>query len=146
MSKTRSYFHIVFSTKHRYKCLFRDRKEKLYQYITGIIKNKKSELLIINGMEDHIHILINLHPTVALSDMVKVIKQSSSKRIQETMFFPLFDGWTSEYFACSVSPSHIKGVKEYIEKQEEHHSIKEYEEEVVDFVTKMGLEVYKDEI
>ncbi|MCH5218660.1 MAG: IS200/IS605 family transposase [Muribaculaceae bacterium] len=146
MSKTRSYFHIVFSTKFRIKCIAHDRKERLYQYITGTVKNKKSEMIQINGVEDHIHMLINLHPTVALADLVKAVKQSSSKRLQETHYLPLFDGWTSEYFACSVSPSHVDAVKEYICSQEEHHSHKDFVSEVTDFVHKMGMEVYQDEI
>lgn len=146
MSKTRSYHHIVFSPKFRRKVIALDRKERLYAYITKVIQNKKSTLVKINGMEDHIHILLDLHPTVALADMVKTIKQSSSKRLSETNYLPLFEGWASEYYACSVSPSHVEAVKGYIAGQQEHHKSKDYVNEVEDFVTKMGLTLYKDEL
>lgn len=123
-----------------------DRRERLYKYITETVKNKKSEMIIINGVHDHIHMLINLHPSVALADMVKGVKTSSSKMISGTNLFPLFEGWASEYYACSVSPSHVDGVKEYINNQERHHDEKEFVKELEDFVRKMGMELYKDEV
>ena len=145
MSKTRCYFHIVFGTKYRNKAIDLDRRERLYTYISKIIENKKSRLIKINGIQDHIHVLVDLHPSIALSDLVKSIKQSTSKRISETHYLPLFEGWASEYYASSVSPSHVEAVKEYIEKQTEHHLEKGYELEIREFVTKMGLELYNDE-
>ena len=96
-------------------------------------------------MRDHIHMLINLHATVSLADMVKSVKQSSSKWISETNYLPLFEGWGSEYYACSVSPSHVEAVKTYISNQEVNHGMKDYKDEVTDFVGKMGLALYKDE-
>ena len=146
MSKTRNYLHIVFGTKYRKNVILLDRKERLYRYITGTVKNKNSEIIAINGVENHIHILLNLHPTVSLSEIVKSIKQSSSKRISETNYLPMFEGWANEYFACSVSPSHVEAVKNYIMNQEIHHHGRDYKEEVQDFVLKMGLTLYKDEI
>ena len=97
-------------------------------------------------MEEHTHILIDLHPTVALADLVKVVKQSSSKWISETNYLPLFEGWASEYFACSVSPSHLEGVRRYIENQESHHDGKQYFSEMEDFVGKMGMVMYRDDL
>ena len=146
MSKTICYHHIVFGTKSRGRTISREKKEKLYSFITKIIQNKKSDLIAINGMEDHIHILLNLHPSVALADMVKAIKQSSSRKITETFYLPLFEGWASEYYACSVSPSHLEAVKSYIRKQEDHHKEKEYTHEIKSFVSKMGLTLYRDEV
>ena len=146
MSKTCSYFHIVFGTKFRGKTIPADRKERLYKYIISIVKNKRSSLIKINGIENHIHILLNLHPTVALADMVRDIKSNSSKMIQATFLLPLFEGWAKEYFACSVSPSHVGAVKDYIENQESHHITKEYDKEIEDFVTKMGMSLYVDDL
>lgn len=144
MSYTRSYFHIVFGTKRRIPCIAKDRKSRLYAYIINIIKNHQSELIAINGMEQHIHILLDLHPNVALATMVKTIKQFSSKWISESFILPLFEGWAPEYYACSVSPSHVEAVKSYIDNQESHHSQKTYENEVKDFVDKMGMSLYED--
>ena len=144
MSYTRSYFHIVFGTKYHIKCISRDRKSRLYAYITNSIKNKKSSRIAINGMEEHVHILVDLHPTVSLADLVKTIKQTSSRWLTETFLLPLFEGWSSEYYACSVSPSHVKAIEEYIANQEIHHSQKEYKNEMKDFVEKMGMTLYQD--
>ena len=146
MSKTRNYIHIVFGTKYRTKAIARDRKARLYQYITNTIKNKKCEMISINGIDNHIHLLINLHPTIALADMVKAIKQSSSKWISDIHWLPLFEGWASEYYACSVSPSHVESVIEYIKNQEVHHSSKDYTTELTSFVTKMGMTLYEDDL
>ena len=146
MSKTSCYFHIVFGTKFRQKTIFPDRKSRLYQYIASIIKNKKSELIIINGVENHIHILMNLHPTVALADMVRDIKSNSSKMIQQTFCLPMFEGWAKEYFASSVSPAHVDAVKTYIENQEAHHKTKEFESEIMDFAAKMGMTLYEGDL
>lgn len=146
MSKTRCYHHIVFSTKYRQKSISFDRRNRLYSYINKIIQNRKSTLIMINGMEEHIHMLVDLHPSEALADLVKTVKQSTSRRISETNFFPLFGGWAPEYYACTVSPSHVEPVKNYIQNQESHHIENEFGKELADFVTKMGLTLYKDEI
>ena len=144
MSYTRSYFHIVFSTKKRQRTIPLDRRERINQYISGVIKNKNCEPIKVNGIEDHIHILLNLHPTVALADIVRLIKQSSSKMITQTFCCPMWEGWESEYFASSVSPSHVEKVKEYIIQQEEHHKGKDFGSEAEEFVRKMGMEMYRD--
>lgn len=146
MSYTRSYHHIVFGTKYRNKCLLTDSKERIYSYITQIIKNTKSIKVEINGIEDHLHILIDLHPTVALAEIVRAIKQSSSKWIRDNQILPKFEGWASEYYACSVSPAHVEAIKNYINNQEEHHKHKGYEVEIREFVRKMGMVLYKDEV
>ncbi|MCH5225363.1 MAG: IS200/IS605 family transposase [Muribaculaceae bacterium] len=146
MSKTRNYLHIVFGTKYRQRTITLTGREKLYSYISGIIKNKKSTLISINGIEDHVHILLNLHPTIALADMVRDIKSEATKMIIETKCFPMYEGWASEYFASSVSPSHVESVKAYIDNQEEHHKSKGYEEEVKGFLQKMGMTLYTDDL
>lgn len=78
MSKTNSYFHIVINTYCRKMTITEERKKELYAYILGILNNKKCKLIRINGIGNHVHILLNLNPTIALSDIVKTIKQSSS--------------------------------------------------------------------
>jgi len=76
---------------------------RLFNYIWGVIKNKKSHLYRINGIEDHIHILTHLHPTIALSDFIKDIKVSSSLMIKERKLFPKFNGWQIGYGAFTYS-------------------------------------------
>lgn len=143
MSYTRSYFHIVFGTKFHQRTINMDRRERIYGYLTNIIKNKKSTSIAINGMEEHIHILLDLHPSVALADMVKSIKQSSSKWISGLFILPMFEGWAPEYYASSVSPAHVERVKAYINGQEEHHSRQDFEREMDEYVKKLGFEIYR---
>ena len=146
MSKTHIYCHIVFGTKNRERILFSDKKKDIYKYIWGIIKKKKSTLIRINGGEDHIHILLDLHPSVALAEMVRDIKTSSSHWIQETRKLIYFDGWGREYYASSVSPSDVEACKQYIISQEKHHKVQKYETEIKNLAQKWGMNWYEDDL
>ena len=84
------YYQIVFGTKHRKPTIAESHSEELYKYISGIIKNNKCKLYRINGVEDHIHIFSDLHPSVALADYVKDIKVASSIWMKENGKFPEF--------------------------------------------------------
>ncbi|GHV58168.1 hypothetical protein FACS1894182_09250 [Bacteroidia bacterium] len=86
-------YHIVFCTHNRENTIPREHQEFLYKYIWGIIKKRNSVLYRINGTENHIHILSDLHPTVALSDYIKEIKIASNRWMKESGRFPLFMGW-----------------------------------------------------
>lgn len=87
---TQIYYHIVFSTKNRECVLSAKSRERLFRYIWGVIKNKKCHLYRINGGEDHLHILSDLHPTVCLADFIKDIKVSTSKWIKDNQVFQGF--------------------------------------------------------
>ena len=115
------YYHIVFSTKHREPVLRADDKEELFRYIWGIIRNKNSHLYRINGVEDHLHILSSLHPSVALGDFIKDIKVASNGWIKEQQLFPLFNGWQDGYGAFTASHPDKDRLIGYIKNQQEHH-------------------------
>jgi putative transposase len=87
------HYHIVFGTKYRLPCLEKNQRDLLYKYIWGILKNNKCHLYHINGMDDHIHILTHIHPTVPLSSLVKDIKLASHSFIKKEQLFPAFKGW-----------------------------------------------------
>jgi putative transposase len=87
---TQIYYHIVFSTKDRIRALRADQREELFKYIWGLIKNQQCHLFRINGVEDHLHLLIGLHPTVSLASLIKDIKISSSTWIKDNNLFPGF--------------------------------------------------------
>jgi REP element-mobilizing transposase RayT len=93
MSFTAISYHIVFSTKNWTPVLRRDRREDLFRYIWGIIKNRDSHLYRINGVENHLHILSSLHPSVSLADFVKDIKTGSALWIKENRGFDRFSHW-----------------------------------------------------
>ena len=86
------YYHLVFHTKSSNPTISNQHCESLYAFIWGIVKNKNSKLLQINGTEDHLHLLLNIHPSHSVADMVKDIKVFSSVWIKKSNFFPQFTG------------------------------------------------------
>jgi len=140
---TQLYVHIVFSVRGRESLIKRAWKSDLYAYIGGIILNHKSKPLAINGMPDHIHILIGYNPTTPLSTLVEEIKISSNKWIKEYHNVPMF-GWQKGYGAFSYSRSSIDKVIRYIANQEEHHRKKTFREEYLQMLRDFEVE-YKNE-
>ena len=123
MSNTYTQIHIqiIFAVKYRIALLDKLWQDELYKYITGIIQTQKHKLLIINGVSDHIHILIGYNPHQALSDLVQDIKGSSSKWNNEKKFIRSKFAWQAGYGAFSYSHSHLPKVINYIKNQEHHH-------------------------
>ncbi len=68
---TQIFYQIVFSTKNREKTMTESGQEKVYRYIWGILTNNNCHLYRIGGMEDHLHIVTHIHPTVAVSNLIK---------------------------------------------------------------------------
>lgn len=121
MSYRQILYQIVFATKYRKPVITRGRDEELYQYIAGVIRKKKCVPYCINGIEDHIHILSDVHPTICLSDLIKDIKVSSSMWMKETRKFPAFEAWQISYGAFTYSIKEKNVVSNYIQRQKEHH-------------------------
>jgi len=115
-------------------------ENELYKYISGIIKNNGHKMLIINGVPDHIHILIGMRPSQSVSELLKDIKGSSSKWINENNFVKGSFAWQEGYGAFSYGKSQVKEVIHYIENQKEHHRRKTLKEEYIDFLTKFEVE------
>ena len=126
MSKTCLLCHVVFGTKRRRPTITPEFKRDLYNYIFGLIKKRNCTVVRINGISDHIHILLDLHPSVALADLVKVIKQGSNNWLKSNASFPLFEGWASGYYAASVGLEGKELCRNYIINQEIHHSSLSY--------------------
>ena len=145
MSKTKSLHHIVFATKHRKPTIAEEHKRELYAYIFGILKNKKCFLLRMNGIADHIHLLIDIHPTVAIADLVKDIKQHSNRWTRENPDFPRFESWGEGYYAVSIGINDIESCKQYIMGQEEHHRVHNLLDEMEEMAGRNGLEWYADD-
>lgn len=121
MTYTQIIYQIVFSTKNRERTLHKDNRDDLYIYIWGLLKNKNCHLYRIGGVEDHIHILTHIHPSVSLASVVKDIKLASSKYIKENNVFNNFNGWQEGYGAFTYSIKEKDNLIEYIKNQEQHH-------------------------
>ena len=130
---TQLYIHIVFAVKGRQRLIPKQHKEKLHQYITGIISNKKQTVIRINSMPDHIHILIGLTPNIALSDLVRDIKANSSKYINKKGWCIGRFEWQAGFAAFSYSESQLDTVVNYIKNQEAHHARVTFREEYLTF-------------
>ena len=137
---TQILYQIVFSTKNREKILIKEHREKLFRYIWGILKNKKCVLYQINGIEDHIHIATHIHPTIAVSSLVKDIKIASSVWIKEQDIFPDFTGWQIGYGAFTYSFKEKNVLINYIKKQEQHHQTKNFREEYIELLNDRQIE------
>lgn len=137
---TQILYQIVFGTKYREKVLLKDGRDELFKYITGLIKNKNCHLYIINGVENHIHIVTHLHPTVSLSSLVKDIKLASSIYIKENNLFKDFINWQEGYGAFTYSIKEKDRLIEYVKNQEEHHRKKSFREEYVKLLGEHGIE------
>lgn len=114
-------YQVVFSTKYRKPTLLKANQLDLYKYIWGILNQKKCFLYRIGGIEDHIHLVFSLHPTVALADLIRDIKTSSSSFVKEKGFFPDFEGWQEGYGAFTYAIEAKEALIEYVKNQEEHH-------------------------
>ncbi len=118
---TQILYHIVFSTKSRERVLDKSRRDDLYRFIWGILEHRHCHLYRIGGVEDHLHILTSLHPGVALSDLVKEIKTTSSAWIKGNNVFPMFGYWQEGYGAFTCTLKEKAALVEYIRNQEAHH-------------------------
>ena len=134
-------YHVVFRTKDGRKTLTLANSDELYKYIWGMIKNKNGYLYRINGMEDHIHILSDLHPSVALADYVRDIKTASSKWLKECGQFPHFEGWADGYCSLTYAFRDKDTIVNYIKKQREHHQTISFEEEYRKLLEEHGIEI-----
>lgn len=133
-----SFFHLVWATKDRFPFITPELASKLYPYIGGIARNIKCELLIIGGMPDHVHLLITVHPTVSIAELVKKLKANATRFVREQNPQTRFE-WQPGYGSFSVSVSMLETVKNYIAKQEEHHKKGSFAEEFLALLEKHGL-------
>lgn len=118
---TQLLYHIVFSTHQRKPTLSENGRSELFAFIFGLLKNKNCHLYRINGMEDHLHIFTHIHPTIAVSSLIKDIKLASSDMIKRNGLFDDFEGWQKGYGAFTVHYASKDNLIEYIKNQQEHH-------------------------
>ncbi|MDZ4659513.1 MAG: IS200/IS605 family transposase [Bythopirellula sp.] len=131
--------HIVFSTKHRQPLITPEIQQRLYEYIGGILRNHSSSLIAAGGMPDHIHLLASMGRTVAVADLVRVVKSNSSGWVHGELALPDFH-WQDGYGAFSVSYSNIETIKTYLANQAEHHRRRTFQEEFLELLKRHELQ------
>lgn len=137
---TQIYIQAVFTVKKR-DCLISKRwKDELYKYITGIVQENHHKMLAVNGVSDHVHMFVNMKPGQSVSDLLKEVKGSSSKWINEKGFLRGKFNWQAGFGAFSYSKSQIDRVIKYINRQEEHHKKKSFKEEYLELLDAFKIE------
>ena len=132
-------YHLVFSTKNRQPWIAPEIEEELYRYVGGIVRGEGGTLLEVNGMPDHVHLLVKLKPARAVSEILQHIKGNSSKWLNETKMRVRKFGWQDGYAAFTVSESQV-AVRRYIQNQKSHHRRTSYEDELLALLNKHGVE------
>ncbi len=133
------YLQVVFAVKGRQNLIGREWKEILHKYIAGIIKGKEQKPIIVNGMSDHIHAFIGLKPSMRISDLVRDVKNNSSKFINDKGFVKGKFSWQEGYGAFSYGHSQIERVYNYILNQELHHKKRNFKEEYLELLKKFNI-------
>ena len=134
---SQNHIHVVFSTKERQKLIRPQTQPKLWAYMAGIARNHDFLVLANGGIEDHVHLLIQLPATLALAQAVSLLKSNSSRWMNE--HGTRFD-WQEGYGAFSVSASNLRTVERYIQNQAVHHKKITFEQEFVALLKKHGIE------
>jgi putative transposase len=137
---TQLYVQLVFAVKNRDATLHKDFRERVFEYMSGTLRELKHKPIIINGVANHVHIFIGLNPAKAISDVVHDLKISSSIFINHEKFCPGKFAWQEGYGGFTYSRSHINHVYNYILNQEAHHKKKTFKEEYVEFLRKFEVE------
>lgn len=137
---TQIHIHIVFAVQNRLSLIGEAWKDRLYQYIIGIIQNHGHKVLSIGGMPDHIHVLFGFRPTQALAALMQNVKRDTSEWINENRFVMGKFAWQEGYGAFSYSKSQFSQVARYIENQEAHHSRRTFLEEYEMMLSDFGVE------
>ncbi|MHB8994818.1 MAG: IS200/IS605 family transposase [Armatimonadota bacterium] len=134
------YYHIIFSTKQRQCWLEPDVRPRLWSYMGGIFKNHHAVPIAIGGVEDHVHIIASLHQTVTVADTVRRVKAHSSLWLKET--FPALRefAWQEAYAGFTIHFGLLDSATGYVVNQEEHHREQSFQDEVVRFLKRHGVQ------
>ena len=130
--------HLIFSTKERQPLINPEIRIDLFAYLGGIVYGMRGSTIIINGTDDHVHMLIRIRPSHSVSEVARVVKTNSSGWAHEKGYKEF--AWQAGYGVFSVSESAIPSVTDYIANQEEHHKTKSFQEEFIAFLKKNNVE------
>jgi len=140
---TQIHLHFVFAVQNRLSLIQQGWAERLYQYITGIVQQNNHKMIIINGMPDHLHIVVGMRPTQSVADLLQDIKGGSSKWINDNKLVNGKFQWQEGYGAFSYNKSALPKLIEYVKQQEEHHRKKTFLEEYKEFLHAFEIEYHE---
>ena len=137
---TQLYVQLVFAVKNRDAVLQKAIRERVFEYMSGILTEMKHKSIIVNGVSDHVHILFGENPSKSISDTVHDVKRSTSLFINNEKLCGGKFSWQEGYGAFTYSRSQLNDVYRYIQNQEEHHKKKTFKEEYIQFLQKFEIE------
>lgn len=137
---TQIHLQVVFAVQNRGSLINRSWKDRLYQYMQGVIINNGHKPLAINGMPDHVHIVFGMRPSQSVSDLIRQVKGGSSAWINDLKFIPDKFRWQDGYGAFSYSRSQLPALIHYVNNQEIHHQKKTFLEEYTEILDKTETE------
>lgn len=129
----------VFAVQGRANLLRKPWRDEVFKYMSGIIEAKGQKSFIVNGVEDHVHVFVGLKPTMNIADLIRDVKNNSSKFINEHGFIKGKFSWQAGYGVFSYGQSQVKNVYRYILRQEEHHRKTNFRDEYVDLLRKFEI-------
>jgi putative transposase len=136
------HYHLVFSTKNREPWLSPTHRQRVHEYIGGILRNMDGVAHAVGGTGDHIHIAAGLRATHCLADVMREVKSESSRWIHEELRLAGF-AWQEGYGAFTFAALGLEAVRSYVLNQEEHHRVKTFQEEYVTML-KRGMVAYEE--
>jgi REP element-mobilizing transposase RayT len=139
-SYSQIYIQIVFAVKGRANLLRKPWRIEVFKYIAGVIREKGQKPIIVNGVSDHVHVFVGMKPSMSISDLVRDIKNNSSKFINESGFLKQKFAWQAGFGAFSYSQSAVGNVYRYIENQEAHHAKQTFKEEYLEVLERFEIE------
>ena len=137
------YIQAIFAVEHRAGLIQSAWKEELFKYIGGIFRNKKQKLIAVGGIEDHIHLLFGLRPSMAISDLIRDVKSDSTEFVNKKRFVRGRFSWQEGFGAFSYSRSDLDAVAKYVLDQERHHKRRSFKEEYMTLLDRFEVE-YED--
>lgn len=137
---TQIYIQYVFVVRGRENLLQKPWREDVFKYMSGIIKEKGQKPIIVNGVSDHVHVFVGLKPNLGISDLIRDIKNNTSRFINEKGYVKGKFSWQEGYGAFSYAHSQIEIVYHYILNQEQHHQKRSFRDEYIDFLKKFDVD------
>ena len=141
MSYTTSYYHIIFHTLHNKPAIVEEHEKELYRYIWGLCRNKRVFLHRVGGMPNHLHLMVNLPPSLSVADFVRELKTSTNTWLKSNHSFPLFEGWSTGYAGLSYGRNDVERVVNYIKNQKRHHQGISFADEIRTLFKENGMEI-----
>ena len=134
------YIQVVFAVQGRNNFIQKRWRDEVFKYMAGIIKGKNQKPIIVNGVSNHVHLFVGLKPSMALSDLVREVKNNTTNFINQQKFTRGKFSWQEGFGSFSYSYSQIDQVYQYILNQEEHHRKKSFKEEYLNFLQRFEIE------